>query len=279
MSFFGGIFIVPLYALVQDRSDSKSLSQVIAGNNVMNALFMVISSVMIMVLYKFEFTVPEIFLIFAGLNLIVAFYIYSIVPEFTLRFLAWVLSRCLYRVKVNGRDNIPSQGPVLLICNHVSYIDWLIVYGGCRRPTRFIMYYKFFKIPLISILMRHAQVIPIAGRNEDEKILEEAFVKARQKLDEGEVVCIFPEGGITNDGVMQEFKPGILKILSTHPVPVVPMALNGFWDSLFSRKGGRAFFKSPTGFMRRVYLDIGTPIPPKEATLERMSLEVKKLLK
>ncbi|MCB0393047.1 MAG: MFS transporter [Bdellovibrionales bacterium] len=278
MSLSGGIFIVPLYALIQDRADKNSLSRVIAGLNVMNAVFMVIASGFIMGLYAADLTVPKILAVFAVLNLIVGIYIYSIVPEFTLRFFGWTLSKILYRSRASGLENIPSDGPCLLICNHVSYIDWLIIYGACRRPVRFIMYYKFFEIPIIKTLMKHAQVIPIAGRNEDEKILEQAFVSARQKLNEGEVVCIFPEGGITPNGEIQEFKPGILKILGAHPVPVVPMALTGLWTSFFSREGGRAFLKWPNGFRRQIGLHVGAHLTPEGLDLNTMQSEVKKLM-
>jgi 1-acyl-sn-glycerol-3-phosphate acyltransferase len=278
MSFFGGFFILPLYTLLQERSERESRSRVIAGNNIMNALFMVVSSIVIMAAHKLELSYSQIFMGLAVLNLLVSVYIYSIVPEFTLRFLSWVLARALYRIEILSERSIPKEGAAVLVCNHVSYIDWLIISALVRRPVRFIMYYKFFEIPVLKYFMKQAKVIPIAGTKEDPGILQSAFEAVSRELRDGEIVCIFPEGKITRDGEIDGFRTGIEKILARDPVPVVPMALKGLWGSWFSLKGGRAILKTPRRWMAKVQLVVGEPVPATQASAEKLGQTVKGLL-
>ncbi|MGZ5278783.1 MAG: MFS transporter [Pseudobdellovibrionaceae bacterium] len=270
MSIFGGFFILPLYTLIQERSHPETRSRVIAGNNILNAVFMVVSSVLVMGFHAMHLTYPQIFLILAGLNLVVACYIYSIVPEFTLRFLAWVLARTLYRIQCQGEDQVPKDGPAILVCNHVSFVDWLIISALCKRPVRFIMYYKFFDIPVLKYLMKQAKVIPIAGSKEDPKILEAALDKVSAELQAGELICIFPEGEITRTGEIQPFRSGIDKMLARNPVPVIPMALNGLWGTFFSFGGGKAMRKMPRHWLSQVELVIGEPIEPKNVNSQSL---------
>src|SRR6185436_9638597 len=145
---FGGMFIVPLNTLIQQRSDATNRSRIVAGGNILSALFMVFSSLMLVGLFAAGFTIPQVFLVLALLNAAVAAYIYKIIPEFLYRFVAWILAHVLYRLRVIGREHIPLDGPVLLVCNHVSFIDWLIIASATKRPPRFVMYYGFFKLPL-----------------------------------------------------------------------------------------------------------------------------------
>jgi 1-acyl-sn-glycerol-3-phosphate acyltransferase len=278
MSLFGGLFVLPLYTLIQERSHPESRSRVIAGNNIVNALFMVVSSVVVMLFHAMNFSYPQIFLALGIMNLAVAFYIYSIVPEFTLRFIAWIIARTLYRIRSVGEDNIPKQGPVVLVCNHVSFADWLVILALVRRPVRFVMYYKFFEIPLLRYLMKQAKVIPIAGAKEDPKIMEEAFNQVARELEDGEIICIFPEGKVTRDGEMAVFRPGIEKILQRNAVPVVPMALKGLWGSFFGYGGGKAFRKAPRRWLSPVELTISEPIPADKANAQMLHDKVKTLV-
>jgi 1-acyl-sn-glycerol-3-phosphate acyltransferase len=278
ISIFGGFFTVPLYTLMQQRSSHENRARTIAANNIINALFMVAGSLALMGFYSQDLTLPQIFMVIALLNGVVAIYIYSVVPEFTLRFYTWILVHILYRVRAIGSENIPRKGPVLLVCNHVSFVDWLIILGMVRRPTHFVIYYKFFNIPGLRWLLKQAGVIPIAGRREDPDILEASFAKIKVCLARGEVVCIFPEGMITRNGELNVFRPGILKILNESPVPVVPMAIQGLWGSLFSYKGGKVLKKLPRRFWHRVHLLIGTEIAPAEASLERLQSAINCLL-
>jgi 1-acyl-sn-glycerol-3-phosphate acyltransferase len=278
IAIFGGLFTVPLYTLIQQRSERESRSQVIGANNIMNALFMVVGSALLMLFLEMKLQIHDILYIYAALNLAIAIYIYSIVPEFTLRFLAWVLSHLLYRTRVEGSKNIPADGPAILVCNHVSFVDWLLISACVRRPLRFIMYYKFANMPVGKYLMRHAGVIPIAGKTENPEIFEKAFQKVSQYLREGELICLFPEGMITPDGELHPFKKGVEHILERDPVPVIPMALVGLWGSIFSHKDAKAFTKLPRRIWFRVGLKISQALPPKEATAANLEAQVKKLL-
>ncbi len=276
-SMSGGMFIIPLYALIQERSHPDSRSRVIAANNVVNALFMVVASALTIVFYAMDLTFPQIFLVLCILNAVVAIYIYSVVPEFTLRFLSWVLARVLYRIKISNLASIPKEGAAVLVCNHVSYIDWLIISALIGRPIRFVMYYKFFDIPVLKYLMKQAKVIPIAGAKEDPRILDSAFETVSSELKAGEIVCIFPEGRITRNGEMDVFRSGIEKILSRDPVPVIPMALKGLWGSWFSLESGKAVFKIPRRWMSNISLVVGDPVLADQANVETLSRKVKML--
>ncbi len=277
MSIFGGFFILPLYTLIQDRSDPQTRSRVIAGNNIVNAMFMVVSSGMIIAFHALHLTFPQIFAIIAVMNLLVSIYIYSVVPEFTLRFFSWVLARALYRIRITNESKIPKTGAAVLVCNHVSYVDWLIIMALVRRPARFVMHHKFFHIPVIKFLMKQAKVIPIAGKSENPKVLQAAMAKISEELRSGELVCIFPEGTVTRHGHMNEFRRGIEQIIARDPVPVIPMALKGLWGTLFSFSDGKVIQKLPRKWMSRVDLKVGHPVPPEKvsaANLEQLVSEL-----
>jgi 1-acyl-sn-glycerol-3-phosphate acyltransferase len=278
-SVFAGIYIVPLFALVQQRSDKKVRSQMIASNNIINSLFMVVSMGFIMLLTSLGANSYHLFLIYALMNLAVAIYIYYLVPEFALRFMSWMLVRVMYRLRVSGEENIPKTGPVILACNHVSFIDWLIVAGVSKRPPRFVMDHTFLGLPLVGPLFRQAKVIPIATAKESPQLLERAFEQIDKTLREGDVLGIFPEGRITRDGNLSVFRPGIEKAVNKTPATVVPMALVGFWGSFFSFKDGRALMKRPKRFWSRVELRIGKPIPAHMVKAEFVQAQVEKLLK
>jgi len=274
---FGGFYIVPLYALVQSRSIPTHISRVIAGLNILNALFMVLAAVMAMLLLgPAGLSIPDLFLISAILNAVVAIYIFTLVPEFLMRFLVWMLIHTIYRVRVTGMDNIPDEGPVIVASNHVSFADPLILGGMIRRPVNFVMYYKIYKIPVLNFIFRTGKAIPIAGRAENPEILENAFRRMHGVLEAGDVLGIFPEGKITADGELNEFKRGIDKIIAEQPVPVIPMALCNMWGSLFSRRDP-LHKRRPYKFWSRIELRIGKAIPPEEVSAPRLQQEVQKL--
>ncbi len=274
---FGGFYIVPLYALVQARSDPSRRSRVIAGNNILNALFMVVSALFaIVMLGSAGFSIPQLFLASAVLNAVVAIYIYFLVPEFLLRFLSWILIHTIYRVRTTGLDRVPAEGPVLIAANHVSFVDPLIIGGLVRRPVRFVMYEGIYRTPVLRWLFDAGKAIPIGSERTHPEVLAEAWERIDAELAAGEPVGIFPEGGITRDGEIQPFRPGIEKILSRRPVPVVPMALCFLWGSLFSRRDP-LHKRRPTKLWKPVELRIGQPIPAEDATAERIEQEVRAL--
>jgi 1-acyl-sn-glycerol-3-phosphate acyltransferase len=264
LGVFGGFYIVPLYALIQSRTAENERARVIAANNILNALFMVVSAIVsILLLSVAKLSIPELFLVVSLLNIAVNTYIFRIVPEFTMRFMIWLLSHSMYRVEHRNLDLIPDEGAALLVCNHVSFVDALLIGGAVRRPIRFVMYYKIYRLPVLNFIFRTAGAIPIAGRNEDIQIYEKAFTRIAQYLKDGELVCIFPEGKLTSDGEMNEFRGGVTRILEETPVPVIPMALQGLWGSFFSRDPNKGFFHR---IWSRVVLVAGKPIAVEAAT-------------
>jgi len=256
IGLFGGFYIVPLFSLIQQRSEPQHLSRIIAGNNIFNALFMVLSAVMAIVLLGAGVSIAELFVIVAVLNAAVALYIYSLVPEFFMRFIIWILIHSIYHVRKQGLDNVPDEGAAVLVCNHVSYVDALIIAGCVRRPIRFVTYYKIYNMPVLNFVFRSAGAIPIAGKHEDPELMEKAFSEIDQALKEGDLVCVFPEGKLTYNGKMNKFRPGVERILQTTPVPVIPMALNGLWGSVFSRQRSNIILRIMRGIGSSIELKI-----------------------
>lgn len=275
----GGVFIVPLYAFIQSRSEEGECAQSIAANNIMNALFMVASAaVSILVLSVLEFSIVELFAVLAVGNFIVAIYVYRQVPEFTQRFISYLLSHCLYRVSVTGRQRIPEQGAALIVANHVSYVDALILMGTSTRPVRFVMDKSISELPVLKYVFRHAGVIPICSPRKCAETYKRAFEQIEQALNNDEVVCIFPEGRLTSNGELGEFRPGVEKILKRTPVPVIPMALKGLWGSFFSHKNGHALTKRPTRFWSHIEVNIGELLQPTTLDRHLLQKEVQDLL-
>jgi 1-acyl-sn-glycerol-3-phosphate acyltransferase len=265
---FGGLFIVPLYALILQRSAESHRARIIACNNIMNAGFMVIAAALAIVwLDVLKLSIPQLFILAAILNAAVAAYIYSLVPEFLMRFLSWVLVSIMYRIKVRGLEHIPEHGPALIVSNHVSFMDALVIGGSVRRPVRFVMDHNIFRIPVLGFIFRTARAIPIAPAREDAAALQKAFDRIDAELADGEVVCIFPEGKLTRSGEMNEFKRGVEKILERRPVPVIPMALRGLWGSFFSHRGGKAAMtQMPKRFWSKIEVIVTAPVPGDDAS-------------
>ncbi len=275
IGLFGGFYIVPLYALIQSRTAEHERARVIAANNILNALFMVASAIAsILFLSVAELSIPQLFLVISLMNIAVNSYIFKIVPEFSMRFLIWLLGHSMYRVEHKGLDSIPDEGAAVLVCNHVSFVDALLIGGAVRRPVRFVMYYKIYNLPLLNFIFRTAGTVPIAGRNEDLLIYDAAFKKIAEYLRNGELVCIFPEGKLTADGELNEFKNGVERILEENPVPVIPMALQGLWGSFFSRDPGKGFFKR---LWSRIRLVVGTPMSPQALGRQQLQAQVAEL--
>ena len=263
IGIFGGFYIVPLYALIQSRTAEKERSRVIAANNILNALFMVVSAlVSILLLSVAGLSIPELFLAVSLMNVAVNVYIFKIVPEFTMRFLIWLLGHSMYRVEHRNLNLIPEEGAALLVCNHVSYVDALLIAGAVRRPIRFVMYYKIYRLPVLNFVFRTAGTIPIAGRDEDPEVYDRSFQRIAEYLADGELVCIFPEGKLTLDGEISGFKRGMTRILEETSVPVIPLALQGLWGSFFSRDPHKGLFRR---LWSRVVLVAGPAIPGADA--------------
>lgn len=290
LSLFAGIYSVPMYALIQMRSQPTHRARIIAANNILNALFMIASSLLAGALLSAGFSISELFLIIGLANAVVAFYIFMLVPEYLLRFVAWIASRFVYRFKVTGDLNIPAEGAAVLVSNHVSFVDAVLLMAASPRPIRFVMDHRIFKVPVLGWLFRLAKAIPVAPQKEDPAAYEAAFRESAKVLREGDLLGIFPEGAITKDGTLQPFKGGIMKILETakadgvQDVTVIPMALTDLWGSYFSRievSGGQptAMVKPfRRGLFNRVGLNVGEAVPAERVTPESLRERVAQLL-
>ena len=274
LGIFGGFYIVPLYALIQARSAPSHRSRFIAANNILNALFIVASAGLAIGLLEAGLTIPQLFLIVGVMNAAVALYIYTLIPEFLLRFLAWLLVHSIYRVDREGLDNVPEVGPCVIVCNHVSYVDAVVIAACVRRPIRFVMDHRIFRFPLLSFLFRTMRAIPIAPAREDPALKAAAFDEVRRALEAGEVVGIFPEGRLTDSGELNAFRPGVEQIVSATPVPVVPMALRGLWGSLFSRSSARRAAHRFRSLSSRIGLVAAQPLAPGQATSDALFARV-----
>ena len=274
LGMFGGFYIVPLYALIQQRSAPTHRSRIIAANNILNALFIVVSAVIAIGLLNAGLTIPQLFLVVGVMNAAVALYIYTLVPEFLMRFLAWLLVHTFYRVRAEGLDNIPEEGPCILVCNHVSYVDPVVIAACVRRPIRFVMDHRIFRIPVLSFIFRTMRTIPIAPAKEDATLKERAFAEAAKALSAGEIVGIFPEGKLTETGELNPFRPGVQQMVATTPVPVIPMALRGLWGSFFSRSHNGKAMRSLRGVFSRIGLVIAPPVPAADVAPEQLQARV-----
>jgi 1-acyl-sn-glycerol-3-phosphate acyltransferase len=262
IGMFGGFYIVPLYALIQERSEPAFRSRIIAANNILNALFMVCSAGVAIGMFEAGLSIPQLFLVTALMNAAIAVFIYGLVPEFLMRFLAWLLIHTMYRVRKDGLENIPDEGACIVVCNHVSYVDAVVIAASVRRPIRFVMDHRIFAIPVLSFIFRAMRTIPIAPAREDPGMKDRAFAEAAQALAAGEIVGIFPEGKLTETGDLNRFRPGVQQMVETTPVPVVPLALAGLWGSFFSRSHRGRAMRRLRGVFSQIALIAGPPIPP-----------------
>ncbi len=278
IGFSGGFFIVPLYALIQQRAERARLSRIVAALNILNAVFMVSASLLAITMFSRGYNIPEVLLLTAILNAVVAIYIFTLVPEFLMRFVSWMLVSALYRIRVEGIDRVPDEGAALVVCNHVSYMDALIIMGAVKRPIRFVMYHRIFDIPVLNWMFRTARCIPIAPASEDAALRERAFAEIDAALAAGEVVGLFPEGSLTADGEIAGFRSGVERILSHRPVPVLPVALLGMWESMWSRRDS-ALRRSrlPRRFRARICLLAGELTEGSAATAASLEEQVRAL--
>ena len=272
----GGMYVIPLMAFIQARTPEHRRARIIGANNILNSLFMVAGAGLAIVwLALLDLTIPSLLLALALANVAVAAYIFGRVPEFAMRFLIWALSHTMYRVTHRNLDRIPHKGAAVIVCNHVSYVDALLLAGAVRRPIRFVMFKPIYDIPVLNFVFRAGRAIPITRRSVDVEIYESAFRAIREGLRDGDLFCIFPEGALTRDGEIGPFRPGIERILAETPVPVIPVALRGLWGSFFSFKEG--FFRNTGRIWSRVQVVAGDPVTPARATAEALRQEVSAL--
>ena len=284
LALFTGLYSVPMYALIQLRCQPSHRARIIAANNILNALFMITSSLGAGAMLGAGFTLPEVFLATGLLNAVVGIYIFWRVPEYLLRFVAFGLSRGLYRLRVVGDEHLPANGAALVVCNRVSVLDALLLMAASPRPMRFMIDQRLFRLPVLGRLFRLANVIPVAFQTTDpaadQTTDQAAFDAADAVLAAGDLLCIFPEGSMPRDGRLQPFQSGLMKILQRRPVPVVPMALQILWGpsgSPISQDTARV------GPLRRnafsaVGLVVGPALPHQGVTPAALQQQVQRLL-
>lgn len=276
LAFAGGLYIVPLYALIQHHAREGYKSQMIAANNIINSFFMVLTSVLaIVILSGFEASLQQFFTLLLVMQILITAYSLYKIPRFILYLLAKLIAFLGYRVKISGQEHIPKQGAAILICNHLSYMDAIILLASIRRPVRFVMYYKIFDLAGLNWVFRGVHAIAIAGRKEQPQVFRQALKSVDDALINGELVMIFPEGKISQDGEIDVFKRGVELMLRKRPVPIIPMALDNLWGSFYSHKNG--LFKGwPRHYRPKVFLTIGAALAP-DTKVEHMQAVVQQL--
>jgi 1-acyl-sn-glycerol-3-phosphate acyltransferase len=269
----GGLFIVPLYTLLQKQAQVSQRAQVFAALNIYNALFMVVSAVLgIVTLSILHLSIVELFSALSLINLLVALYLLWKKPIHTLRFSLSIAAKIFYRPTYKNIGHIPDQGGALMICNHVSYIDALLISAASPRLIRFVMEADYANFPIARYILRRAGVIPISANRAS--TIRQAFNEVENALTAGELVCIFPEGKLTDNGEMGPFLRGSSMILQRVPVPVIPIAIKGLWGSYFSRYRGRACKGLPSKLRPQIELEIGEAVAPSKAMAEVLHAKV-----
>jgi acyl-[acyl-carrier-protein]-phospholipid O-acyltransferase/long-chain-fatty-acid--[acyl-carrier-protein] ligase len=259
LGFSGGFFAVPLNALLQQRSGRESKGQLIATNNVFNTLGALIASAMLWTLADLlGIPADRVILIVGVLTVAATGYAIYLLPDFFVRFTVWLLTHSLYRIRVVGEENIPLRGPALLVSNHVSFVDALLIGASVQRFIRFMLHRDFYQLHWLSGLFRLMNVIPVSAKRRD---IIEALRRARKELQDGHVVCIFAEGAISRTGHVMPFKRGFEKIVEGLDVPIIPLHLDQLWGSIFSFKNGRFFWKRPNRFPYPVTVSFGKALP------------------
>lgn len=237
VGLFGGLYGVPLYALIQTRTAEAEVGKVISYLNFQNALFMVVGAGLCALLLATGIQVEATLLAALAVNVLTCAIIFKKIPEFGFRLAVLVIARIFYRIRSINHEVIPEDGACLLVGNHVTWIDAFILSASCRRPPVYVMWWKLMTIPVLGwFLVNVCKAVPIAGRNEKPEIYEKAFKTITQALKDGRLCMIFPEGALTWDGEMAEFKAGVFKILEQQPCPLYAFGMSGAWGTFFSRK-------------------------------------------
>ena len=259
LGFSAGLFAVPLNALLQHRSGKEEKGQLIATNNFMNTIGMFLAAGTHWVLKTPLQLSPDTIILLIGLvTLVGTLVILYLLPDYFVRFVIWLLTHTLYRIQVVGEQNIPQRGPALLICNHVSFVDALLIGASMPRFVHFMLHRDYYDLKSLNWFFRLMRSIPVSATNRRDIV--ESLKRARNELDKGHVVCIFAEGAISRTGRVLPFKRGFEKIVEGKNVPIIPMHLDQLWGSIFSFKAGRFFWKLPEKWHYPVTVSFGSPL-------------------
>ncbi len=260
LGFSGGLFIVPLNALLQQKSGQEEKGRLLATNNFLNTVGILLASAVLW-LFRDQLLIQadRIVLIFGLLTLVTTVYILRTLPEFLIRFCLWLFTHTVYKIRIIGNTHVPARGPALLICNHMSFVDGLLVAACIQRFIRFLVYRPIYEHKALNWFMRLVKAIPVAGGNP--KAVLESIERAREELQQGHIVCIFAEGAITRTGNLLPFKRGFERIVKDLAVPVIPVHLDRLWGSIFSFKEGKFFWKWPRRIPYPVTVSFSPPLP------------------
>jgi acyl-[acyl-carrier-protein]-phospholipid O-acyltransferase/long-chain-fatty-acid--[acyl-carrier-protein] ligase len=261
LGFFGGFFIVPISALLQHRPDPESKGGVLAAANLLSFVgIFAASGIYYLVTVMLHLNPSTVFLLTAVVTLAGTIYVLWLLPDVVLRFGLWLLTRTVYRVRVIGRDNIPDKGGALFVCNHISFVDALLLIASTDRPVRFMMFAGFYELPWVKPFARAMGAIPISSAQRPRDMLQ-SLRKAGDAIRAGDVVCIFAEGQVTRIGQLLPFRRGLEKIMQDVQAPIVPVALDGVWGSIFSFEKRRFLWKWPRYIPYPVTVSFGSPMP------------------
>ncbi|HIE65697.1 MAG: acyl-[ACP]--phospholipid O-acyltransferase [Nitrospira sp.] len=260
LGFSGGLFIVPLNALIQQKSGREEKGRIIATTNFMDTGGILLASAALWIFRDLlQVQADRIIIVFGFFTLLVTVYILSVLPDFLIRFVLWLLTHTIYRIRIRGQEHVPFRGPALLVCNHVSFVDGLLVGACVQRFIRFLVFSGFFEIKGVGWFLRKMKAIPISVGNR--RGVVQSIERARESLKQGHVVCIFAEGAISRTGNMLSFKRGFERMGKDLNVPIIPVHLDGLWGSIFSFEKGRFFFKWPRQIPYPVTISFGLPLP------------------
>lgn len=262
-----GLFDVPLQAFLQDRSPSASRGGILAAANLLTFCGTLgVSGLYAVLRGPMGLSAPLVYLLAAMATAVLVVYAVRTLVGPMVRLLVWMASRTFYRVRLEGLANFPVQGGALLAANHVSWLDGILLMLHSPRPIRMIAYADYVQTWWMRRLADDCGVIPI--KPGDRRSVVDSIRTARQALQQGEIVCIFPEGGITRSGQTAPFKPGMLSMLAGTSAPLVPVHLGGLWGSVFSYSGGKFFWKLPRRLPYSVSIRFGEPIAQPESAQE-----------
>lgn len=276
MGVSGGLFIVPIHAFIQLRSPKKRRGQVLAASNFLGWVGVLLASGLIyLVCGVLGASSAGMFIVLGVLTFVLSVITVILLPDFLVRFLCVMLTRLCYRIKVAGIENVPTDKSALLVCNHVSWVDALLLAATQQRRIRFIMDKGFYNKPLLKPICKLMGVIPISAIDPPKKIIS-SLRQAKAAMDEGFMVCIFAEGVITRSGMMAEFKAGFERIMKGSKYCIIPVYLGGVWGSVFSYYNGKVVSMLPKKFPYPVSIHFGKSMPA-ESSVDQIRQKVTEL--
>lgn len=263
-----GFYAVPLQAFIQQRSPADERGRVVAtGNFLCFSAILVASAALWALDAKFRLNPAQVFLVAAAMSAVIAYELLKRLPDFFLRLLFLPLTRLIYSIRTVGQENVPLDGPVLLVANHVSFVDAILIAMANQRLVRFLMLRAFYDLPVAGAFFKAMGCIPVSS-GDGPKALVASFKRAREYMMSGEAVCIFAEGEISRHGQMQRFKRGFESMVHGVEVPIVPVHLDQVWGSIFSFSEGKIVFKWPRRIPYRVTVSFGKPLPASSSAFE-----------